>query len=285
MGLISFFTHRRQEVQTPTRTNETENTQEVQNRQLPAPRYATNPNNSLERNPQEDSFSLGDDSREHAKSMIKGLSMLYVAGFCMGFCPGLFFLAAGAFLFSNKGQSFMDKMAESIANNQNALNQLNARMMGGMNPQAQPTNNAQPANNGPAPANNNNNATNPIAETQETTAPEEQPLTPLQMAQERLTRTQDVMTKREALLRRDEAALREKQAKLEACQTKIENCNPETQKYQDLCDQRDRLQSGILTLEQRVAERQARFDKAVIDNTMAQRHLADLQAEEIVDVD
>ena len=62
----------------------------------------TNPNVNLNKNPEQDTFNS--NAQNLVKDAIKGASMLYLTGFCIGFCPQLFLVAAGAFLFSGAGQ-------------------------------------------------------------------------------------------------------------------------------------------------------------------------------------
>ncbi len=106
----------------------------------------TNPNNELERNPENDTVEINanDATKDLAKKALKGSAALYLAGFAFGFAPGLFMLAAGAFLFSNKGESFRDKLANEIASDVNALKKFTELQNAKNQPVQQAQENVQP---------------------------------------------------------------------------------------------------------------------------------------------
>lgn len=88
---------------------------------------ATNPN-SIERTPEQDTCSFSNSSDLVAsaiKTLAKSVSLSYLVGVGIGFCPGLFMLGAAAFLFANKNNdSFKEKITEAISKNVNAMNVL-----------------------------------------------------------------------------------------------------------------------------------------------------------------
>ncbi|MCR5260671.1 MAG: hypothetical protein K6C94_02415 [Candidatus Gastranaerophilales bacterium] len=248
----------------------------AENKTTAEQKVATNPNNKLERTPEQDTCSFQNDTKTIAKEAIKGASLLYMVGFCFGFCPGLFMVAAGAFLFSNKGQSFMEKLADSITNNASALNKFN-QMQAQQKPET--TAEKQPAA--------NDKATNPIQTVQKADNVKEEPkMTPMQKAQADVAKREKAVELRAARLEQAQADYDEKQAKLEQAFQRVESYkkahNAESESlnksYSLRQDEAAKSNHNLITAN-------ASYKKACADLEAAKLILEDMQAEEIVDVD
>ena len=59
-------------------------------------------------------------------TLLKGISLFYMTGFALGFCPGLALAATCAFLFSGRGQSFRHELCSALMSNNAAMAQLQA---------------------------------------------------------------------------------------------------------------------------------------------------------------
>lgn len=99
------------------KSQETENNQKAQTK--PSFGGLTNLNVNLERNA--DADTLINNTREIYKNSIKASALLYVVGFALGFCPGLFFAATAAFLFSGRGLDFKAHLANSLSQNADVM--------------------------------------------------------------------------------------------------------------------------------------------------------------------
>lgn len=240
---------------------------------------ATNPNNKLERTPEQDTCSFNNDAKTFAKESIKKASLLYMVGFCFGFCPGLFMLAAGAFLFSNKGQSFMEKLADSITNDASALNKFNAQQ----NQKADSTEKAPEAKAEKAPE----VATNPIQnEKKVNNVQEEQKLTPMQKAQADVAKKEKAVEIRAAKLEQAQADYEEKQAKLEQAYARVESYKQAHNSESESLNKSYGLrQDEAAKSNKSLVIANASYKKACADLEAARLILEDMQAEEIVDVD
>ena len=251
----------------------------------------TNPNTAT-RQPETDTFNnnQADAAKELTKNLIKGSAMAYLVGFCFGCCPGLFMIAAGAFLFSNQGQSFRDKLATAITENANALQQFQQQQANAtQNQQAQPAESAQQTAQTQATT-----VTNPIQQPQQ--AEEQRELTPLEKAQQRYAKAQDYQDKAALNLARKEEAQRVAEEKLELAQAKLEKAQMEYDKAK--AEVKMQMTERMTRLTQSVATKQANanvarektdvaralLEEAGVKLEKAQRAYEDLQAEEIVDV-
>lgn len=240
---------------------------------------ATNPN-KFERTPEQDTCSFQNNAKTMAKEAIKNASLLYMAGFCLGFCPGLFMIAAGAFLFSNKGQSFMEKLADAITNNASALGQFNQM-------QAQNQQKPEAAAAEKQPAATNDKATNPIQIAQKADNVKAEPkMTPMQKAQADVAKRERAVEIRAARLEQAQADYDEKQARLEQAFQKVESYKKAhgteseslNKSYGLRQDEAAKSNKNLITAN-------ASYKKACADLEAARLILEDMQAEEIVDVD
>lgn len=248
-------------------------------------------NSTLERTAEEDTFTTGDDAKQVAKDALKAASALYVAGFCLGFCPGLFMLATGAFLFSNKGQSFMDKLIDNIVGDNGALSKFQQ-----LTASAQ----AQNAEAKPAQANQtvDNKVTNPIQNTAKAEpAKEEKQLTPYEKAELRYAKAQEYQAKAAENLEKKEQAQRIADEKLELAEARLEKAQIEYDKAKaevkmQMTDKMMKLNQSVETkrananvAKQRTDVAKALLAEAGVKLQKAQVALEDLKAEEIVDID
>ena len=238
----------------------------------------------MKNQPEADTFG----GKDFVKSALKQATGAYLIGFCFGFCPPLFLLAAGAFLFSNKGEAFRDKLAQAIENNVDAMAKFAEQ-------QAPVQNNAQAAK---AEAPENKTATNPIQEAkapaQVEKAPEQKALTPQQRAQQRYDKAQENQAKAEMNLQRKEEAQRVADEKVELAQAKLDQAQAEydkanAQMKMQMTDKMMRLQESLATKQSNatVAKEKADVARAILQEAgvklaNAQRALEDVMAEEIV---
>ena len=238
-----------------------------------------NATNTLERTPEEDSCSFSNNCKEMTKEAIKSASLLYVAGFCLGFCPGLFMIAAGAFLFSNKGQSFMEKLADTITSNAGAMNKFNEVQAKDKEKQAEKAEQA--------PAAENNAATNPIQNAQPVEAAKEaEQMTPMEKAQADVEKREKAVAMRAARLEQAQADYDAKQAKLEQAYQRVESYKKAHNAESETLNKSYGLrQDEAARANKNLVRANAEYKKANADLEAARLILADMQAEEIVDVD
>ena len=222
------------------------------------------------------------------KDLVKRSALAYLVGFCFGFCPGLFVVAAGAFLFSNKGEGFREKLANAISGDSVALQRFQQQTTVTENKEQQP---AQQTTELAV-------VTNPIeaqrAEAQE--EKEEKPLTPLEMAQLKYAKAQEYQEKRALDLEKKEAAQRVAEEKLEHAQARLDKAQAEYDKANaavkmQMTDRMTRLNESVATKQvnanlakEKTDVARALLEEAGVKLEIAQRAFEDLQAEEIVDV-
>jgi len=223
------------------------------------------------------------------KDLVKRSALAYLVGFCFGFCPGLFVVAAGAFLFSNRGEGFREKLANAISGDSVALQRFQQQTTVTENNEQQ-----QPAQQTTELA----VVTNPIqaqrAEAQE--EKEEKPLTPLEMAQLKYAKAQEYQEKRALDLEKKEAAQRVAEEKLEHAQARLDKAQAEYDKANaevkmQMTDRMTKLNESVATKQananlakEKTDVARALLEEAGVKLEIAQRAFEDLQAEEIVDV-
>ena len=223
------------------------------------------------------------------KDLVKRSALAYLVGFCFGFCPGLFVVAAGAFLFSNRGEGFREKLANAISGDSVALQRFQQQTTVTENNEQQ-----QPAQQTTELA----VVTNPIqaqrAEAQE--EQEEKPLTPLEMAQLKYAKAQEYQEKRALDLEKKEAAQRVAEEKLEHAQARLDKAQAEYDKANaavkmQMTDRMTKLNESVATKQananlakEKTDVARALLEEAGVKLEIAQRAFEDLQAEEIVDV-
>ena len=283
-----------------------EKLQEVNNNVQPE---QINPNNTLERTGEQDSFSLSDQNVETGKKALRAASAITLAGFCFGFSPLLFVGATAAFLFMNKdNEGFKEKLVNTIAGDLKALDQFRQQM------QTQNAENAPEANkaqsNAPqaapqvkapqaeAPVQKpESKVSNPIetkAPEQKEQAEEKKEMTPFERIMHRYEKAQEYQSRAEMNLQKKEEAQRVAEEKVNVAQAKLDQAQAEydkanaqmkmqmTDKMMKLQENLSAKQSNATVAKEKTDVARALLEEAGVKLAKAQRAMEDAQAEQIV---
>ncbi len=226
-------------------------------------------------------------------TLMKSIPLLYMAGFALGFCPGLFLVASAAFLFSGKGESFRNELSNALMSNNSAINQLQMQFNKACEQNSQKAEEVKPAE-------NNENKTveakvsNPVE--QEKAEKEEKVLTPLDIAQMKYAKAKEYQEKMSLQVQKREESARVAQEKLEVAQARLDRAQEQYDKAKaeikaQMTDKMIKMQENVNKKEAnaRVANERADLAKAQLAEAtaklaQAQRVFEDLQAEEMVEI-
>lgn len=281
----------------------------------------TNVSVNLERNA--DADTLVNNTKEIYKNSLKASAMLYLAGFALGFCPGLFFAATAAFLFSGKGLDFKSHLVNALSENAEIMTKFqdknkSAEVKVEANSEAKADAKAEEPEEVEAEAPkqlaietkqqpqlaiegqprlalemHDNNATNPIIVEKQ----EQKPMSPLDVAQQKYAKALDNQDKAAAMLEKREKAQQvaiekyeEAQARLEKAQAEYDKAN--AQMKTQMTEKITKCQEAVVTrfananlAKERTDVAKAKLDQAQINAAIAQKQFEDLQAEDIIDID
>lgn len=230
---------------------------------------------------------------EKLGAFLKSIPMFYLAGFALGFCPGLFLVASAAFLLSGKGQSFRQELSQALMANNPAMQQLQAQYN---------QNNVQQQQDEPeVVADVEARDVNETAETAEVVEAEEEKeeekvLTPLERAQIKYAKAQERQEQLSMQVARREESERVAQEKLEVAQSRLDRANEQYEKANaevkaQMTDRMIKMQENVdkKDANARVAHERTDLAKAQLAEATAklaeaQRAYEDLQAEEMVEV-
>lgn len=240
-------------------------------------------------------------------TLLKGISLFYMTGFALGFCPGLALAATCAFLFSGRGQSFRHELCSALMSNNAAMAQLQATF----NTQNQQQQVQVEAVNETKEA--KEEQPNVVAEVQAREVPEiivdvedvqevkdekkeEKVLSPLERAQLKYAKAKENQEKLSLQVERREESERVAQEKLELAQARLDKAQAQYDKANaevkaQMTDRMIKLQENVdkKDANARVAHERADLAKAQLAEATAklaeaQRIFEDIQAEEMVEV-
>lgn len=247
----------------------------------------------------QDTIQFGAGGASKVGTLLKGISLFYMTGFALGFCPGLALAATCAFLFSGKGQSFRQELSAALMSNNAAITQLQATF-NKQNQEQQQT--VQPANEPNVVADVEAKDVTDIVEAEdvkdvkEEEKQEEKVLTPLEKAQIKYAKAQEYQEKMSMQVERREKSEQVAQEKLEVAQARLDKAQEQYDKATaqvkaQMTDRMIKLQENVSKKDAnaRVAHERADLAKAQLAEATAklaeaQRAFEDLQAEEMVEV-
>lgn len=233
-------------------------------------------------------------------TLLKSIPLFYMAGFALGFCPGLFLVASAAFLFSGKVQSFRHELATALMGNNVALQQLQVQFNKQNQEQQQTVQQAdQPNVVADVEARDVTDvvdAENVRDVKEEEPEKEEKVLTPLERAQLKYARAKENQEKMSMQVERREQSEQVAQEKLEVAQARLDKAQEQYDKATaevkaQMTDRMIKLQENVSKKDAnaRVAHERADLAKAQLAEATAklaeaQRAFEDMQAEEMVEV-
>lgn len=247
----------------------------------------------------QDTIQFGASGASKVGTLLKGISLFYMTGFALGFCPGLALAATCAFLFSGKGQSFRQELSAALMSNNAAITQLQATF-NKQNQEQQQT--VQPANEPNVVADVEAKDVTDVVEAEdvkdvkEEEKQEEKVLTPLEKAQIKYAKAQEYQEKMSMQVERREKSEQVAQEKLEVAQARLDKAQEQYDKATaqvkaQMTDRMIKLQENVSKKDAnaRVAHERADLAKAQLAEATAklaeaQRAFEDLQAEEMVEV-
>lgn len=248
----------------------------------------------------QDTIQFGASGASKVGTLLKGISLFYMTGFALGFCPGLALAATCAFLFSGKGQSFRQELSAALMSNNAAINQLQATFSKQTQEQQQTV---QPANEPNVVADVEAKDVTDVVEAEdvkdvkeEEPKEEEKVLTPLEIAQIKYAKAQENQEKMSMQVERREKSEQVAQEKLEVAQARLDKAQEQYDKATaevkaQMTDRMIKLQENVNKKDAnaRVAHERADLAKAQLAEATAklaeaQRAFEDLQAEEMVEV-
>ncbi len=248
----------------------------------------------------QDTIQFGASGASKVGTLLKGISLFYMTGFALGFCPGLALAATCAFLFSGKGQSFRQELSAALMSNNAAINQLQATFSKQTQEQQQTV---QPANEPNVVAEVEAKDVTDVVEAEnvrdvkeEEPKEEEKVLTPLEKAQIKYAKAQENQEKMSMQVERREKSEQVAQEKLEVAQARLDKAQEQYDKATaevkaQMTDRMIKLQENVNKKDAnaRVAHERADLAKAQLAEATAklaeaQRAFEDLQAEEMVEV-
>lgn len=227
--------------------------------------------------------------------LLGSIPMFYMAGFALGFCPGLFLVASAAFLFSGRGQSFRQELSAALMANNPAMQQLQVQF-NKQNQQAEVEVVKEPEAAKEVAKEEENEVIEDaeFVEIVEEEKEEEKVLTPLEMAQIKYAKAQENQERLSMQVARREESEKVAQEKLELAQARLDRAQEQYEKANaevkaQMTDRMVKLQENVGKKEAnaRVAHERtdlakAQLDEATVKLAEAQRAFEDLQAEEMV---
>lgn len=224
------------------------------------------------------------------------IPMFYMAGFALGFCPGLFLVASAAFLFSGRGQSFRHELSAALMGNNSAMQQLQVQFnkQNQQQTEVEVVKEAEATKEVVAEEKDEVIEDAEFVEIVEEEKEEEKVLTPLEMAQIKYAKAQENQEKLSLQVARREESEKVAQEKLELAQARLDRAQEQYDKANaevkaQMTDRMVKLQENVGKKEAnaRVAHERtdlakAQLDEATVKLAEAQRAFEDLQAEEMV---
>ncbi len=279
-----------------------------------------NPTGVSYTDPIEDKYS---GSQSRAGQILRGLTTMYLVGFTLNYCPSLFFMGLGAFLFGNDGHtSFHDSLSGMIMGSDMAMERLAqkkaaaaaASETGEADGTKKPGETGEvdgtkkPGETGEVDGTKKPDETGEVdgtkkpGETGEVDGTKkpgetERELTPLEKAEARCTRAEEQIKKLESDLERSTKAAKVAQEKADLAKKKLDQAKLE---YESATSEaakataKEKLDKAQMTYNRRSVEAgvtrekvdvvRAKLDEANVKLTQYKQAYSELQGEEVVDV-